>query len=348
MKGLRKYLTPFAPDQSGAVGVLYELGGIIVIIDAGGCVGNICGFDEPRWREIKSAVFSAGLRDMDAILGRDDRLVEKLVHAAGKLDCTFAALIGTPVPAVIGTDYRALKRLAEKKTGLPVLSIDTDGMEAFDIGEEKAFLSLFQAFATEKLPVQRGKVGVLGCTPLSLSDLRAGDKLRKKLSDAGYSEICCYGMGCGLENIRTASSAEKNIVVSLSALKTAQYLEKKFGTPYEVCDLLAADLLNNLDVSEKKVLVTAQQVRGNALREELLRRGAESVTVSNWFTVNRDLAQPEDIVLSDEEDYEKLIESGNFDVIIGDSVLFAITKSFNGSFVDLPDFAVSGRLIDHE
>ena len=71
MRGLRKYLTPFAPDQSGAVSVLYEFGGIIVICDAGGCTGNICGFDEPRWFESKSALFSAGLRDMDAILGRD-------------------------------------------------------------------------------------------------------------------------------------------------------------------------------------------------------------------------------------------------------------------------------------
>ena len=26
MRGLRKYLTPFAPDQSGAVSVLFELG----------------------------------------------------------------------------------------------------------------------------------------------------------------------------------------------------------------------------------------------------------------------------------------------------------------------------------
>ena len=43
MRGLRKYLTPFAPDQSGAVSVLYEFGGIIVICDAGGCTGNICG-----------------------------------------------------------------------------------------------------------------------------------------------------------------------------------------------------------------------------------------------------------------------------------------------------------------
>ena len=64
MKGLRKYLTPFAPDQSGAVSVLYELGGMLVICDAGGCTGNVCGFDEPRWFETRSAVFSAGLRDM--------------------------------------------------------------------------------------------------------------------------------------------------------------------------------------------------------------------------------------------------------------------------------------------
>ena len=111
MRGLRKYLTPFAPDQSGAVSVLYELGGLIAICDAGGCTGNVCGFDEPRWFEQKSALFSAGLRDMDAILGRDDRLVEKLVDAASKLDVKFVAIIGTPVPAGIGTDYKALGRM---------------------------------------------------------------------------------------------------------------------------------------------------------------------------------------------------------------------------------------------
>ncbi|MCD8300263.1 MAG: nitrogenase molybdenum-iron protein, partial [Clostridiales bacterium] len=82
MKGLLKYLSPFAPDQSGAVSVLYGLGGIIVICDAGGCTGNICGFDEPRWFEGKRAIFSAGFRYMDAILGRDDRLIEEIGDAA--------------------------------------------------------------------------------------------------------------------------------------------------------------------------------------------------------------------------------------------------------------------------
>ena len=77
----------------------------MVICDAGGCTGNVCGFDEPRWFEQKSAIFSAGLRDMDAILGRDDRLVAKLADVVQKIDATFVAVIGTPVPAVIATDY---------------------------------------------------------------------------------------------------------------------------------------------------------------------------------------------------------------------------------------------------
>ena len=70
MRRLFRYLSPFTPDQSGAASVLFELGGIIIICDAGGCAGNVCGFDEPRFQMQKSAVFSACLRDMDAKIGR--------------------------------------------------------------------------------------------------------------------------------------------------------------------------------------------------------------------------------------------------------------------------------------
>ena len=34
MKGLWKYISPFAPDQSGVCSVLYDLGGIIVRFEA--------------------------------------------------------------------------------------------------------------------------------------------------------------------------------------------------------------------------------------------------------------------------------------------------------------------------
>ena len=343
MRGLRKYLTPFAPDQSGAVSVLYELGGIIVICDAGGCTGNVCGFDEPRWFERKSAVFSAGLRDMDAILGRDDRLVAKLVDAAEKVEAGFAAVIGTPVPAVSGTDYQALKRMCEKKTDLPVLAVNTDGMELYDGGERKAYLELFKVFAREKLPVETGRVGILGMPPQDVSDLKAADKLREKFKSQGHQAVC-YGMGDGLDEVKKASSVEKNIVVSPAALECARYLEKTFGTPYEVGYPLVEELVPDMEYAGKKILIVQQQVMAGSIREELQKRGADGeITVASWFSMEKDLLEEGDVPLKDEEDYMDLVEKGRYDVIFADPCMKRMAKTFSGVFVDAVHFAVSGK-----
>lgn len=342
MKGLRKYLTPFAPDQSGAVSVLYELGGIIVVCDAGGCTGNICGFDEPRWFSHKSGVFSAGLRDMDAILGRDDKLVEKLADVAGKLEAQFAAIIGTPVPSVIGTDYLALRRMAEKKINLPILTVDTNGMELYDAGAEKAYLELFRRFAKEPQPVEPGRIGVLGATPLDMSDLQAGDKLTDHLTCQGWRQVDCYGMGAGLDRVKTAAAAEKNLVVSPAALKAAEYLQKTFGTPFEVANPLAETLLPDLDCAGKRVLVVHQQVAANSLRQALQQRGSVEVTMATWFMKKAALAQPGDVSLREEDDFTAL--AGGYDIIIGDEVLHSMISGFSGQFVNVPHFAVSGTM----
>ena len=322
---------------------MYELGGIIVICDAGGCTGNVCGFDEPRWFERKSAVFSAGLRDMDAILGRDDRLVAKLVDAAEKVEAGFAAVIGTPVPAVIGTDYQALKRMCEKKTDLPVLAVNTDGMELYDGGERKAYLELFKVFAREKLPVETGRVGILGMTPQDVSDLKAADKLREKFKSQGHQAVC-YGMGDGLDEVKKASSVEKNIVVSPAALECARYLEKTFGTPYEVGYPLVEELVPDMEYAGKKILIVQQQVMAGSIREELQKRGADGeITVASWFSMEKDLLEEGDVPLKDEEDYMDLVEKGRYDVIFADPCMKRMAKTFSGVFVDAVHFAVSGK-----
>ena len=53
MKGLRKYLSPFAPDQSGAAAVLCEFHGLIIILDASGAAAKD-GFDFAR-RKVQPA-----------------------------------------------------------------------------------------------------------------------------------------------------------------------------------------------------------------------------------------------------------------------------------------------------
>ena len=381
MKGLRKYLTPFAPDQSGAVSVLYELGGMLVICDAGGCTGNVCGFDEPRWFETRSAVFSAGLRDMDAILGRDDRLVAKLADAAEKLDVTFAAVIGTPVPAVIGTDYRALERMLAKKTELPVLTVNTDGMELYDRGEEKAYLALFGRFAGENVDVEPGniekiqtaescdgkrngknedvsvdiedrpRVGIIGMTPQDVSDLKAVEEIRKLYADQGLRAVC-YGMGDGLEEVKKASLTVKNVVVSPAALKAAQYLQKKFGTPYEIAYPLAPELVPEMDYRGKKILIVQQQVIANAMRREIEKRTGEKeeITTATWFMRKEEIladlrvSAADDISLKEEDDFISLVGKDGYDVIFADPCMERMIPEFEGIFIPLTHFAVSGKL----
>ena len=346
MRGLRKYLTPFAPDQSGAVSVLYEFGGIIVICDAGGCTGNICGFDEPRWFESKSALFSAGLRDMDAILGRDDRLVAKLADAVTKLDAKFAAIIGTPVPAVIGTDYHALKRMTEKKGDLPILTVDTDGMELYDKGEEKAWKELFLVFAGEKEDVILGRIGILGMTPQDISDLRAADRIRERFAAEGKTAVC-FGMGNGLDDVKSVSNVEKNIVVSPAALEAAKYLERTYGTPYETGYPLVDELVYDMDYHGKKVLIVQQQVIGSAIREEIQKKAKDAqVTVASWFMIKPELCSDTDLHLRDEEDYIRLVENMEYDVIYADPCMKRMTPEFDGIFVDTIHFAVSGHLAE--
>ena len=356
VRGLWKGLTPFAPDQSGAASVFYELGGILVICDAGGCTGNVCGFDEPRWFGERSAIFSAGLRDMDAILGRDDRLVAKLTDAAEKIDANFAAVIGTPVPAVIATDYRALQRMCEKKTNLPILTVDTNGMELYDVGEEKAWLTLFKTFAGKDVASQKEaseeddsskkmKIGVLGLTPHDVSDLNIEEKFRK--SENENTHYICYGMRAGIDKVKTAGSADKNLVVAPAALETAKYLEKEFGTPYEVGYPFVDELIPELDYERKKILIIHQQVIANAIRQEIRTRSNEQnteVTVASWFMMKSELSEEEDLSLKEEKDYCKLVQNGNYDIVFADENMRGLVPGFKGTFVNVRHFAVSGKL----
>lgn len=383
MKGLRKFIAPFAPDQSGACAVLCELGGMVIILDAGGCAGNICGFDEPRWFGSRSAIFSAGLRDMDAILGRDDRLVEKIEKACRRLSCSFIAVIGTPVPSVIGTDYRALKRMIEKKTGLPVITVDTNGMELYDAGIKKALKTVFLTFAkrTPGTAVISQSVGILGVTPLDLTlpsgswDLKRQLESRKESTSVvpfieggssqagyvtllkehymkkGYRNIFPFGLGTSVTDMEKAARVEMNLVVSPAALDTARYLRDTFGTPFKTDYPLETlpgweDIAARLSgLSGSRILIVHQQILANALRDHLIKAYCEpsDITVASWFDMDKEYLMKQDIHIREEDQWISLVKEGNYDCIIGDALFRSAVKDYSGAWIDIDHFAVSGR-----
>jgi hypothetical protein len=371
MRGLYRYLSPFTPDQSGAVSVLFELGGLIIICDAGGCAGNVCGFDEPRFYTKKSAVFSACLRDMDAIMGRDDRLIAKTGDALASFpEAKFIAYIGTPVPAVIGTDFHALRHMAENQFHLPVITCATNGMDSYDAGEEKAYRALIDTFASAdasvKFPAAAGGessgrkeavpfAGVWGATPLELAAPDSARRMRAQLvKDCG--RVVTYGMDSTLDDIRRCGAASVNYAVSPAGLAAAKYLEQKFGTAYEVvsplsCVSVADTAQRPCRSMEGPVLVVHQQFMANAVRSMLrasFKSGQASdlleIDAATFFNFIPAYAEKNDRPLAGEDDFIALVKDRGYRTIIADPLIRRALPDFDGTFIALPHFAVSGQL----
>lgn len=346
MKGLRLYLPPFAPDDSGAAAVLHNLNAMTVIIDAGGCAGNILGFDEPRQK--KSAVFSAGLRDMDAILGRDDNLIQKISSAVKTYSPKLIALIGTPVPAVIGTDYSALCRIIENRTNIPAVAVDTDGTKLYDEGMSKAYLSLFKKFAKKNVK-KANYLGVLGASHFDFHQDMLAETF--KLIYSEYDKVCVYGLDKSLQPFKNAGKTVKNIVVSSSGLAAAKYLEQEFGIPYEVNYCFAKDEMLKLlmhpntflSLKSPKILIIHEQFYANTLRDELKKiKPKADIVVGNWFLSHKEYKEDNDVFFSEEDAFIEYVKSQNFDAIFADKLFLRALSFYKKDFIPLYHYAVSG------
>lgn len=350
-------LPPFAPDTAGAAAVLYPLGGMTVIVDAGGCAGNICGFDEPRWQEeaAPSAVFSAGLRDMDAIMGRDANLVAKIREAAAELAVSFVGLVSTPVPAIIATDFRAVCRMVEKETGLPAIAVRTDGTRLYDRGASAAYDALVQKFtAPRPHDAPRTGLGVLGLTPLDFSR-----EERTYLRTMLGKEDTPVRFFDRLDDFREAARLKELLVVSPTGLKAARRLQRQWGIPirtelppafiHEAFSAILsrlADLLQDRQPSE--VLIVHQQILANGLRRAICQRfptlSAGAVTVGSFFALDRALQREGDLHFRGEQDFHAYLQAHPDAIVIGDALLArAVPEPFGGTLLDLPHFALSGR-----
>lgn len=350
MKGLRKYLSPFTPDISGACAALYSMGGMIVISDAGGCTGNVCGFDEPRWFRGKSAIFSAGLRDIDAILGRDDRYIDKIADAASEIKPAFTALIGTPVPAVIATDPKAMQKLIEKKTGLPAISVETNGIALYDEGISKAYDALIRRFAGSE-SAACGYIGVFGALPQDLPAADSTELIKKRIESEYNKKAVIYGESESFKYLKSAGSAALNIALSPGAIGAVRALHGLYGTPYRICCPVCGFIPEKFAKRHPggRLLIVHQQCFAQAIRCALMETGAYGqIDTASWFKSDDEAFPNKCKKLTEEDDLAALAESGGYDVIAGDRLFKRALPAYSGDYAELPHFAVSGSLCAHD
>lgn len=226
----------YSSDEFGVCSALYELGGMVVMHDASGCNSTYTTHDEPRWYDMDSMIYISAISEMEAILGDDEKLIRDLSETAKELHPAFIAIIGAPIPYMTGTDFKAIANIVENETGIKSFGLQTNGMEYYTQGVSMALEKIADIYCTEEFEKPDGapKVNILGATPLDFSVNGTAEAVKDWLSARGFKGGACFAMGTSLEEIRKASSANVNLVISYGGLAAAKLLEERFGIPYVI------------------------------------------------------------------------------------------------------------------
>ncbi len=370
MAKLSLWLPPFSPDYSGVSAVLFDLNTVTAMHDASGCTGNYTGYDDPRWYGSQSGIFCSGLRRIDAILGGDDKLIEKMLAAAKDLKPDILALVGSPVPMVIGTDLKGIAAELEQESGIPSFGFDTTGTQYYDRGAYKAAKALIDRF-TEVTEKKDRRVNILGATPMDFGNGEEIDSLKAVLSNCGYETGLCLAMGYTLDDIKGAAAASVNLAISRFGYLTAKYMEKKFGIPYvagfpagekgEQKWLAAIDKTHENGISVNvcadscgkdllcqsvTVLIIGEQVKSNSIRIALKEdMGYQNVTVGCLYGIEKELAEEGDLDLTTEHRIKDAVNDPKYGMIIADPFLKILLDEDSGcKFISLSQYAVSSKL----
>lgn len=359
MKQTASFISTYSADAFGVASALYELGGMTIMHDASGCNSTYNTHDEPRWYDMDSMVYISGLSEMEAVMGDDGKLIDDIVQAAKELSPKFIALAGTPIPMMIGTDYKAVAAVIEKKTGIPSFGFATNGMQDYLSGISMAF----EAFAermTQPLEVIPHSVNVLGLTPLDFAVCGYDRELVQRLKKDGWKVLSTWSMGCSLEDIRRSGAAQVNLVVSWSGLAAAKKLQALYGTPYvmgaPVGEQFTAQVLDALHQSAQdktcrtlwepaspdgKLVLIGESVTSLSLATALRREGAGDIRVICPVSCEE---YPGMVRALDED--ELVVALDGAETVVADPLYQPICKGKR--FVRLPHEAFSGRLFRRE
>ena len=199
--------------------------------DGACCSRNYVGFDEPRWYGSRKPVYCSGLRKMDAVFGNEQALLDRITRAWEVQHSALVAMVGSPVPMVIGTDFEGLAREIELRTGVPAFGFFTTGTQPYPVGVAAACIAVIDRFAGEKAEKVRNSVNILGVTPL---DMGRGnlDGLKAFVERQGYTINCCCATDWTMDTLSRIGAAQFNLAVTQAGVEIARNLERKFGTPW--------------------------------------------------------------------------------------------------------------------
>ena len=384
MKQIASRRSIYSADAFGVCSALYELGGLCVMHDASGCNSTYNTHDEPRWYDFDSMVYISGLSEMEAIMGDDQKFIDDIVYTAKELSPNFIAMAGTPIPTMIGTDFKAIANIIEKETNIPTFGFDTTGMHSYVSGAYKAFEALAKRFLKRNDKESRGeqkesvdkesreakntiiKVNILGATPLDFSINKSIEAMVDLLKENNFEVISTWAMGSSLEYIKNAGDADVNLVVSYSGMGAAKYMYENLNIPYVIGTPFGKEFANKVieDLKEVKstkenkisydnrkidkdaeITIVGESIMSESLAYAISKEKNKTVNVISSLETDEKLLLEGDKIAIFEDDIEKCLK--NSKTIIADP-LFRPICPLDSNFISLPHEAFSGRIYRDE
>ena len=359
MKRTNRIVPTYTGDVSGACSALFELGGMVVIHDPSGCNSTYNTHDETRWYDHDSLIFITALRERDAILGNDGKLVRDVVDAARELHPRFIALCNSPIPFITGTDFAALCRMIEAQAEIPCFYVATNGMHDYVVGAGNALAALAERFVQPR-EKRADTINILGATPLDLG-LAGPDHLRAWADSSGFAVTSCWAMGSTLDELSRAAEAQVNVVVSATGLAVARQLREHFGTPYVVgtpvgafaeplaqavreagatgaCAWPSRDL-RSAETDDTRIII-GEPVAASSEAAALELSGEQPLRVVCPLEASHELLAPSDVLADGEEDIEAACAQAR--LVYADAFYREVLPA-DAQLVPRPHLAFSGR-----
>ncbi|MDO4941610.1 MAG: nitrogenase component 1 [Lachnospiraceae bacterium] len=366
MKQAVGFISTYSSDEFGICSALYELGGMVVMHDASGCNSTYTTHDEPRWYEIDSMIFISAISEMEAVMGDDEKLIQDIIETAEQLQPAFIAIVGAPIPYMIGTDLEAIAMVVEGETGIPSFGFAANGMQNYTKGISMALEAITKRFCTEAFQkTEQISANILGATPLDFSLNGSVDSIKTWLLEHGIGVNSCFAMGSSLEEIQSASKAHVNLVISYGGLEAAKLLKERFDIPYVVgvpfgrryADILANKLKNAVQTGQSRI--ATQKIHQNAKKRlALIGETVFATSLASAIELEYDLdvrvfvpldtkaelLRDGDEWTSGEDDLNERLK--DVDGVIADPLYRPLCGQLE--FYPLPHEAFSGRIYDKE
>jgi hypothetical protein len=302
-------------------------------------------------------VYCTGFRKVDAILGDDEKLIRKIVKNALVKHPKFIAIVGSPVPNVIGFDFNGVARAVEKRTGIPCFGFPTAGIKGtYYDGILMAYSALseyYEKHLEKKDPWEdRGTVAIPGISPLDMHQ-DVYDELCSKLKTNGVNILPSRGEYGSLAFYQYPEKITLNLVWNQAGLQIAREMEKKYRTPYIVnfpvgekqlpgyLDLIREGKTAVFKVLSPKVVrksgaVIADSVIGDSIRNYLRSKDIDCklYTIEHEDDVSTFL-EDEDAILSVVKEQE--------DLLIADPLFLEYAEKVKTKVL-FPQYSVSSRV----